>query len=226
MTGRGKIPASFKDITGQRFTRLVVVSRAGSDSNGNAKWNCLCDCGNATTSSGFTLRNGEAKSCGCLTTEQLIARATTHKKSHDAEYRCWAGMLQRCDNPKTSRYSRYGGRGIKVCERWYCFEDFYADMGPRPTRDHSIERINNDGNYTPGNCRWATSKEQNHNKSSNRIVEYRGQEMPLQTAIELANSPVNRNTVQGRLRRGWSVALAIEAPPRSLPNFGYWPRAK
>ena len=218
MAKKGSTPGTFKDILGQRFTRLVVIERAGSDKNGNAKWECQCDCGNTTLSSGFTLRNGEAKSCGCLTTDQLKARTPTHRMTGTPEYMAWASMLQRCYNQNATRYERYGGRGIKVCERWLTFEHFYADMGSRPTQGHSLERKNNDADYGSDNCCWATSAQQNANKANNHYVVYKGRKMTLQEAAETAGI-VNRNTVQGRLKRGWPLELALEAPPRTLPRI-------
>lgn len=201
-----------KDMMGMRFTRLLVLSRAPSDKNGNARWNCQCDCGDTTISSGFTLRNGEAKSCGCLTTDQLRERGTSHGKSGTPEHQSWAGMLQRCYNPNSRNYPRYGGRGIKVCQRWHKFEEFYADMGDRASLDHTLERINNDGPYAPGNCRWATTYEQNFNKYDNRMVDYRGQRVPLMRALEIAGTAISYTGVRWRLDNGWSVEKALETP--------------
>ncbi len=201
-----------KDMTGQRFSRLSVVSRAESDANGNARWNCVCDCGATITTHGFNLRNGASKSCGCLTTGQLIQRNTTHMLCKTPEYRVWAGMLQRCTNPKTIKFSLYGGKGIKVCERWNDFESFYADMGPRPGRGYSIERADGNKDYAPGNCRWATPKEQNNNTTQNRIVSYHGVPMTLQQAMEKTGMMVTRGGLKGRLARGWTLERALETP--------------
>lgn len=203
-----------KDMTGQRFTRLLVVDRAPSDSNGNARWNCICDCGSATVSSGFTLRNGEAKSCGCLTTEQLAERAVKHGLCGTPEYRTWASMLNRCRNPNFPGYSDYGGRGIGVCERWKVFSQFFADMGSRPSPKHSIERINNDGNYEPSNCRWATDAEQRRNTRQNHIVEYMGTKMTLMDAAKLAG--LNFNCLRYRITHGWDIDRAMTEPPKEL----------
>lgn len=122
-------------------------------------------------------------------------------------------MHQRCTNPKTKRYPRYGGRGIVVCERWRDFPSFLEDMGKKPSPAHSIERRNNDGNYEPSNCYWATKSEQNHNKSNNRYVTYRGEVMTLTRAMTIANSGVEMGGLQGRLRRGWPLEEALETPP-------------
>lgn len=206
--------AKFNDMTGQRFGRLVVTARADSDRNGNARWHCLCDCGERTVSLGFTLRNGAAKSCGCMSTQQLIARITKHGLHQSPEYTSWASMIQRCTNPRCRGYENYGGRGITVCDAWlHSFERFYADMGKRPTPDHSIDRIDRDGNYTPDNCRWATVKEQNNNTSQNRIVEIDGEMRTLAQAVENGEQKLKRGTVQSRLARGWSVEDAIKTPP-------------
>lgn len=216
-------PASFKDMTGQRFTRLVVVSRAASDKNGNARWYCQCDCGSTTVSSGFTLRNGEAKSCGCLTTEQLVTRNTRHERCGTPEYSIWAGMLQRCLNEKCQAYVWYGARGIKVCDRWRSFDAFYADMGDRPSRRHSLERTNNEGDYEPGNVVWGTPEEQHNNKRSNHYVLYRSERMSLTKAINTAGSGISLSAARGRLARGWSVQATVETPPSEniyVPGWG------
>jgi len=201
-----------KDMAGMTFTRLTVIARAPSDKNGNAKWHCQCACGNKTISSGFTLRNGEAKSCGCLTTDQLRERITSHGMTGSSEWRTWGDMIQRCTNPNNTKYKLYGGRGIKVCDRWRTFEHFYTDMGPKPTSKHSIERRDGNKNYEPANCYWADIIRQNNNTSRNRMVEYQGKTMSLSDAIRLGGTDAAYGTVQYRLKTGWSVADAVEKP--------------
>lgn len=123
-------------------------------------------------------------------------------------------MLGRCQNLTDQAFRDYGGRGIRVCERWLAFENFYADMGPRPSPKHSIDRIDNDGNYEPGNVRWATVKQQARNTRCSRIVRFGGRTMSLAEAAELAG--LNISTVRGRFSRGWSMEEALEAPARPI----------
>jgi hypothetical protein len=162
LAAAGKNP----DLTGQRFGRLTATARA-ADRRANY-WRCACDCGNESVVRGVLLRNGNTQSCGCYSKEVSAAigrNNATHGKRHVPEYAIWNQIKQRCRNPNATRFSDYGGRGINVCERWAeSFEAFYADMGPRPSSKHSIDRTNNDGNYEPGNCRWATGSQQAFNR--------------------------------------------------------------
>lgn len=154
------------DLAGQRFGRLLVLEKAKKNKTEKIKWKCRCDCGNERVVLAASLRGGKTKSCGCLLKE---GSHKTHGKSHTPEYKIWAGMIQRCTNPKTDNYKHYGGRGITVCERWRnSFEAFYEDMGHRPSKLHSVERINNDGNYEPDNCKWATKRKQSQNQQKRK----------------------------------------------------------
>lgn len=161
-----------KDLTGKQFGRLLVERQNGRSKSGSVMWECLCDCGKRKTVRGSHLTSGSTLSCGCEHREIASATALRHGHSTSGRtsstYNSWARMIDRCTNEKNNRFARYGGRGITVCTRWRKFENFLADMGEKPDKDLSIDRINNDGNYEPGNCRWATPAEQARNRSTSK----------------------------------------------------------
>lgn len=153
------------DLRGKKFGRLVVVERSHQDNHNKYHWRCNCDCGKETLVVTGQLINGRTKSCGCLHKEVVSKTFTTHGLSKIPEFDVWAALIQRCTNKNNKKYSDYGGRGITVCDRWInSFEAFYHDMGPRPSPDLSIDRMDNDRGYYPENCKWATDKEQAMNK--------------------------------------------------------------
>jgi len=160
----------FIDITNQKFGRLTTVRRVATVKK-RAMWECVCECGNMTITAGHLLRRGDTRSCGCLGPElasqrgKILFRKHGHAVLRTPEYRAWASMKERCLNPRHRFYSYYGGRGITICERWMLsFEKFLSDMGSRPSSKHSLDRRDNNGNYEPENCRWATAKVQMHNR--------------------------------------------------------------
>jgi hypothetical protein len=144
------------------------------------------------------------------------AALVTHGRSGTAEHYIWLGIIQRCENQNNALYYHYGKRGISICDRWrYSFASFMADMGPRPSRLHSVDRYpNKNGNYEPGNCRWATDIEQARNQITNRIICYRGKQMTLAEASQLAG--LKYDTVWMRLKHGWTIDRALETPARAL----------
>lgn len=154
------------NISGQRFGRLIATAFAGTNSNRNALFYCLCDCGKTTIARSIDLRNRHTNSCGCYMQDQTSIANTTHGHTvggRSDEYKTWIAMRRRCNDPSTDNYKYYGGRGIKLCKEWENFDAFYKDMGPKPTNLHSIERRNVNGNYQKDNCYWATKIEQMNN---------------------------------------------------------------
>lgn len=150
-------------LVGQVFGRLTVVARAESK-NARRRWLCSCECGNTATVISHSLTSGHTQSCGCMGAEARLISNKTHGQKRTQEYQVWRNMKLRCSTPSAQGYEHYGGRGIKVCTKWASsFEAFIADMGLKPSRVHSIDRIDPDGDYTPENCKWSTKSEQARN---------------------------------------------------------------
>jgi hypothetical protein len=203
------------DLTGQRFGRLTVKADLGTRKTSAQfvrYWACDCDCGQTVEVRTGGLRSGATKSCGCLHKEIMSQSHYRHGMIRSTEYRIWNNIKNRCGNPNVPAYPRYGGRGITICDRWKDdFSAFLSDMGPRPSTGHSIDRINNDGNYEPGNCRWATAKEQGNNSRHNRIVSVRGEEMTLSQAVERFGG--NYDSVKWRIYQGQTAEQALKLEP-------------
>lgn len=199
-------------MIGQTFGRLTVIKHGQTKGN-RLGWWCICICGNKVEVRGANLRNSHTQSCG-----RCVRR--THGLRQTSEYGIWDSMKRRCASPKDSRYESYGGRGIQVCERWRlgdgkvsAFECFILDIGRRPSMMHQIDRIDNDGNYEPTNCRWATLIKQANNRRSTKIINYRGSNMTLSQAIRSYGSVVKYATAHRRIANGWPVSLAVETAP-------------
>lgn len=207
------------DLTGQKFGRLLVLEFAGtkpaSPTSVRSYWRCRCDCGNAAIVPAAAMKSGGTRSCGCLKQKH----GHTTKTFRSPTYRAWSNAIDRCRNPRHHAYALYGGRGIRVCDRWLngdgtlsAFQCFLADMGERPDPTLTLDRFpDKDGNYEPGNCRWATRREQSNNTTTNHLVCYQGRTV---TIAELARlTGVERAMLQDRIvRYGWPVADAVETP--------------
>jgi hypothetical protein len=223
--GRPRIQLS----VGQRFGRLVVKESAGGALGGDASWLCDCDCGSSLVVRGFAMRSGNTKSCGCLKRETSRAALFKHghsdtpgKKPASAEYQSWRGMISRCELPNHKAFPAYGARGIRVCDRWRRdFTAFLEDMGPKPSRQHSIDRIDNSGHYEPDNCRWATQKEQCRNTRRNRRVTHNGETLTLAEWEERTGIPQSR--IWNRmLEMGWTPEEALTTPVRAMKRRSEW----
>lgn len=207
------------NLVGQKFNRLTVIGEAPKRVNStSALWECECECKNHTNVSTRDLKTGHSKSCGCLSSELLIKRNisnATHgqtingKASH--EYYIWSGIKNRCYNINHDYYKYYGGRGIKMCDDWInSFECFYAYIGESPSIKHTIDRINNNGDYESGNIRWATRKEQANNRTNTRIFNYNGGTKTISQLAEIAG--ICYSTIKNRLNRGWTPERAVTQP--------------
>lgn len=171
-------------------------------------FNCTCKCGSKKVVDPGRLLSGQTKSCGCFRREFIAARNTTHNAAYSHDYNLWCHIRQRCENPKNRQYKNYGARGISICDRWRnSFEDFISDMGPRPSRSHSIDRIDVNGDYEPENCRWIKKAEQSRNTRVNKWIEIEGQRMILADWARLAG--VKPELISERLKRGWPVKDAV-----------------
>jgi len=185
-------------LTGQRFGRLLVIHRAGSRYE-QSLWHCVCDCGKECDALGILLMRGSCKSCGCLRSEIMAQRKITHNRSKTLLYGVWLAMRRRCTDPKNKSYSRYGERGIRVCDEWNnSFQSFLSDMGECP-KGMSLERVNNSKGYFKENCRWATPTEQSRNTRRNVWLTAKGKtQLACDWARELKMSQAN---LYGQLRR-------------------------
>lgn len=204
-----------EDLTGREFNRWKVLGFAGWDSTKTALWNCVCKCGTERVVNGRNLKGNKSRSCGCIKAEKAIERLG---KLYDGipsvyrrEYGIWVNMKQRCNNPNASMYSVYGGRGIKVCDRWNeSFDAFLDDLGPVPSDDHSIGRIDNNGDYEPGNCEWQTDDEQYNNKQSSVRIAWNGvTKTATQWSRELG---VPTSRIKYRIDKGWNAESALTMP--------------
>lgn len=217
---------NFVDLIGKRFGRLTVIKRAENDKYSTARWLCKCDCGGETITSSGHLNSGHTKSCGCFSREVASEKALknkcfyTHGLSNNKTFRrisyIRASMKARCYNPKNHNYPRYGGRGIKICDEWLNSENgminFYNWAINNGYQDNlTIDRIDVNGNYEPGNCRWATAKEQANNKRNNITINYKGEIIKLTDIAE--KMKINPRILRDRLRRGWTVERTIEQRP-------------
>lgn len=204
---------AMKDMAGIVFGRLTVIGEAGRSRSRKAMWLCRCECGTEKRISGCDLRRGSALSCGCLRREKGRINVT-HGAADSPEYETWCHMKRRCHNINDPSYHRYGGRGIVVCDRWRdSFSDFLADMGPRTTPTHTIERIDNDGPYSPDNCRWATRLEQAANTRKIHHLTLRGETMNLHEWAR--RTGINVKTITSRIRYGWPTDKILTTPPRN-----------
>lgn len=213
--GRIKPAWNFINIAGQRFGYLTVVELVASADAGQARWRCRCNCGRATVVQSQSLRNGTTKSCGCLKQQKTIDRSTKHGDSkridRTKEYLAWKGAKSRCFNPKAPQFQHYGGRGITMCAEWVNdFPAFLKHMGRCPPGMELDRYPNNDGNYEPGNCRWATKKQQARNQRKTQLLTYNGKTKPQ---VEWAEQfSIDVKTLRYRLNHNWPIDKALMTP--------------
>ncbi len=209
---------AFRDRTGERCGRLIVSGLSTRTEirrdTGALKrfWNCICDCGNEVEVCADNL-SGHTTSCGCYKAERIYEGTYKHGLIDTPEYWAWNAMRCRCYNTADKGYKNYGARGIVVCERWKdLFENFIADMGRKPSPKLTIERIDNDGNYCPENCKWGTRTEQARNRRNTRRLEHNGKNLTLAEWSEITG--IDYFTIVARIKKGWTVSEVIETPHR------------
>lgn len=198
---------NFKDLTGYHFGKWTVLGRDTSRQSRRVLWICLCECGTQTSVRGDQLNAGRSRSCKTCGSER------THGMTNTPEYSSWDAMKKRCNNPNSDNFSNYGGIGIAICERWQSFENFYADMGPRPSASHSIERKNGLLGYFPENCKWATPEEQARNKRTTVLLTFHGETMCMKDwAVKFG---IGASCFRKRLLKGWTIERALTEPVKA-----------
>lgn len=216
---KGKRSHAFRDLTGQRFERLVAIRCVTQPAETLVpRWLCRCDCGNETVVRSSNLVHDITKSCGCLRRENPAKYKTTHGATGTRELSIYRHIIRRCHDPKSRGYAAYGSVGIKVCQRWRdSFPDFLADVGPCPSDQHSLDRFpNQQGDYEPDNVRWATAAEQNRNKSNNVMLTHGGKTLCMQDWSEITG--LSPGTIHYRIKAGWSDERIVTTP--ALPRRG------
>lgn len=197
-----KIPRPQVDYTGQRFGKLTAIAKS-HQSGRITFWEYRCDCGNTKVAPSALVCNDHIRDCGCVVA------------SH--EYTCWKSMKRRCNNPNSTGYENYGGRGIKVCPEWNnSFDAFLLHIGPSPTPKHTIERLDNSADYVPGNVRWATRKEQANNRRTNRLITHNGETMNTKQWADRLG--VRKTVISNRLRLGWSDERTVTESLNPTPQ--------
>ena len=200
-----------QETIGAYFGKLLVTGVAPSV-GGRRVYSCVCACGSELSVRGYSLRTGNTTSCGCVGRSKTVVRSTVHGLSSTPEYQAWLMTRQRCENPSQRDFRHYGGRGIYMCDRWKVFENFLADMGRRPPK-LTLERLDNDGPYAPGNCVWATRKVQALNTRRNRLLTFQGETKPLSQWAEGLGLP--SRTINARITKlGYSDDRALTQPIR------------
>lgn len=204
-----------KDLTGQKFGKLTVIKRVENSKWNETRWLCKCECGNETIVNYGKLAYKHTTSCGCYAKELFINNVSKHNLRKTRLYNIWANMKQRCFNKNNKFYNRYGGRGITICNEWENdFKNFYDWSIKNGYKDNlTIDRINNDGNYEPANCRWVDNKTQSNNRNNNVILEYNNEKHNIKEWCEIMN--ITKSALNHRLKRGWDLEKALTTPQRN-----------
>jgi len=197
----------FKDLTNQRFGRLIALEAFKKPYNNKYHWKCICDCGRNVEVISSNLTKGNSTSCGCYKNEKIGALNMQHGLSKTRMFKIWVGIRKRCTNPNMKSYERYGGRGIKVCKEWDSYLRFYDDMINGYSDDLTLERIDPNGNYEPSNCKWANSIEQARNKTNTRLIEFNGIKLTAKGWEEITS--IRSDTIQWRIKNGWDLERAL-----------------
>lgn len=220
MTHYITLPYRSKDISGQRFGRLVVLGPVRQNARRCVVWRCRCDCGEYTEATSSSLRSGHTSSCGCLRLERSLAAVKTHGMTETRLYYSWTAILARCFRPGAKGYPDYGGRGITVCDEWrqdfQAFHDYVTRLPNYRSEGATLDRIDNDGNYEPGNVRWAERRVQARNTRRNVMLTHDGRTQCMSDwADELG---IHRETLRRRFALGWSVEQALTTPVQFQPH--------
>jgi len=205
-------PPNKLNLLGYRFGNIICIEYVWDAEKDASSWICKCDCGNTKKVTTCSLRAGTTRSCGCLHKKQLSDMMKTHGLSKSKEYKVWCAMIERCTKPTNKSFCNYGGRGIKVSDKWMKFVNFIKDMGMRPTNAHTLERIDNNGDYTAVNCKWATRAEQRRNCRRVNWITINGEKLCLTDWCKKIG--ISRKTVRQRIAKGLTIEQAITSKKR------------